>query len=790
MKLFRIFVLGFFAVALIACGGAEERKAVYLEKAKSSIAAGDLDKARIELKNVLQIDPKDADAYYQLGRVYEKQKEYRKAYSNYLKAEELNPDLLENQAQLGKIYLMLGGDTEKTKQKIDFILSKDPKNKDGLLLKATLMLKDSKVEEAIAISKQVVESAPEYIDGVTFLATLYFKDKRSQKAIKLLEESLLVNQENETLNRLLGLILVNAKEYDRAEVIYKALLEKQPNSRNSYNTLALFYNEAKDEAKAEQTLRASIENDPKDVERHLALIKYIISNKGNDAAIESLKLLVKNNNGMGSLRMALAELLLATGDKQAAIDVYKGNINDFSEEVVGVESRISLASIYLADKNIEEASKVLDAAIEVSPNDPKIHMLRAKIALYNKDTEKALISLRIVTKEMPKNINAYFLLVGVYQMEGNIEQIQSTLNAAYKNNVENPNALLQLAEYYFSKDIDQAEKVIHDFNLLKKNDYDGMAISAAILNRKKQYPEAYKLSEKIIALFPERSAGYNHAVPYLVKQKEKAKAISLLEEGYKKTKNSKLLLNLLTTLQVSEKEFDVAIERIKEALKTDPAALNVKMLLAKTYMAKGDFTSAELALKDILFVAPKSEEVYLLLSQVYQKQNDMQSLISILKDGKENIPASIKIPLKLSAIYETEKNYSGAMNIYRELNESQPDNLIVTNNLVSMLSDHGDKDDLILAKKLLPKLETTKQHVFLDTIGWVYYRLGDTESAINYLSQAVEQAPKIGVFNYHLGMAYKQAGDKTKAKLFLENSVNSAGNFREKEQAKAALKKL
>ena len=74
---FRILLSIAFIAALVACGGAEERKAVYMEKAKSSIEAGDLDKARIELKNVLQIDSKDGEAYYQLGKIYEQQKEYK-----------------------------------------------------------------------------------------------------------------------------------------------------------------------------------------------------------------------------------------------------------------------------------------------------------------------------------------------------------------------------------------------------------------------------------------------------------------------------------------------------------------------------------------------------------------------------------------------------------------------------------------------------------------------------------------------------------------------------------------
>ena len=44
MKFLRFFIITSFVVLLMACGGAEERKAAYLEKAEQSIKAGDLKK--------------------------------------------------------------------------------------------------------------------------------------------------------------------------------------------------------------------------------------------------------------------------------------------------------------------------------------------------------------------------------------------------------------------------------------------------------------------------------------------------------------------------------------------------------------------------------------------------------------------------------------------------------------------------------------------------------------------------------------------------------------------------
>ena len=48
------------AVFLSGCGGAEERKAKYLERGKAYFEEENYDKARVEFKNVLQIDPKTA----------------------------------------------------------------------------------------------------------------------------------------------------------------------------------------------------------------------------------------------------------------------------------------------------------------------------------------------------------------------------------------------------------------------------------------------------------------------------------------------------------------------------------------------------------------------------------------------------------------------------------------------------------------------------------------------------------------------------------------------------------
>ena len=72
-----------FVFMLAGCGGAEERKAKYLERGKAYFEEENYDKARVEFKNVLQIDPKSAAPYFYLGKIAEKEQEWRKAFGNY-----------------------------------------------------------------------------------------------------------------------------------------------------------------------------------------------------------------------------------------------------------------------------------------------------------------------------------------------------------------------------------------------------------------------------------------------------------------------------------------------------------------------------------------------------------------------------------------------------------------------------------------------------------------------------------------------------------------------------------
>ncbi len=71
---YRNIILLVIAISLVACGGPEERKAQYRARAQEYLEVGNYPKVRVALRNVLKIDPKDADAYFLFAQVEEKEK--------------------------------------------------------------------------------------------------------------------------------------------------------------------------------------------------------------------------------------------------------------------------------------------------------------------------------------------------------------------------------------------------------------------------------------------------------------------------------------------------------------------------------------------------------------------------------------------------------------------------------------------------------------------------------------------------------------------------------------------
>ena len=112
-------------------------------------------------------------------------------------------------------------------------------------------------------------------------------------------------------------------------------------------------------------------------------------------------------------------------------------------------------------------------------------------------------------------------------------------------------------------------------------------------------------------------------------------------------------------------------------------------------------------------------------------------------------------------------------------------------NLAALLTDaKGDKASLERALGLAKRFEIATNPSFLDTLGWVYFKLGQNDRALPIFEKAAAAAPKSAVYQYHLGMALYRQGDMKSAKAHLKQAVDTKANFAGLEEAKQTLAKM
>jgi tetratricopeptide (TPR) repeat protein len=159
-------------IGLAGCGGPEERKEKYRLRAQEYFEQGNYPKARVALRNVLKIDPKDAEAYYLYAQVEEKEKNWRNAVAGYQQVVELSPDHERALLKLGKYYLEVRA-LDMVGEVSDRILTKTQDHVGARALKIAATALSGRLADATAAAEQLNAEAPTEVDAVLLLASLY-----------------------------------------------------------------------------------------------------------------------------------------------------------------------------------------------------------------------------------------------------------------------------------------------------------------------------------------------------------------------------------------------------------------------------------------------------------------------------------------------------------------------------------------------------------------------------------------------------------------------------------------
>jgi tetratricopeptide (TPR) repeat protein len=790
-KMIRYILLSIMVISLISCGGKEERAATHLQKGHDYFAAGDFDKARIEYKNVLQIEPKNVDALFSMGKIFEKNLDMGKAAQHYLKVVDLDPNYAEANRDLGFLYLG-AGQLDKAQEYADTAKRLDPNDTGVLTLLGTIKAREKDYLAAESFAKQALDKSPNFPDAAMLLASVYSQTDKLQESAAVLQKAIDNNPKHIGLRRVLAQYYVKNKESEKVVALLNEVIAIDPENFAYRTQLARYYAGIDELDKAEETLKKSIADLPEKPEPKLIYVDFQTQKKDKTIAEQTLQGFIKQNPDMFELQFALAKLYKDNSELEKATAVYNKIVSENGNGPSGLSAKNSLAADLLAEKKVDEALPLINEVLAENPNDNTALLMRGNIALSRKDTANAKTDFRTILKDQPKSRDVLLKLSASYLQDNErllaIDNLKKIVEL-YPNDLETRFQLGQLLAQ--ERDFDSATQQFKTILAAKpdnkpaleslfKVQFDGGTLSGAAETAQiiqKQFPQD-ALGSYFLGLVAQKNNDPSSA------KKHYQAALNVSPEAVEP-------MSALVKLYLSQSKVENALQALDKVLKTNPNNIVAQNLKGEVFLSDKQYDRAVESFRAAMKIDPKYLFPYRNLAAVHMAQHDTAGAIKAFQEGIQETGGEPRLIFGLASLYENIGEPESAIKQYEQLYDKNPQSLTAANNMAMLLVAY--KDDSVSigkAKKLIEPLENSENPAFLDTVGWVHFKSGEFDEAINALEKAVGEAPNQPLLHYHLGMAHYSRGNKEQAKTNLEIAVNTNSDYKGKEEAKQKLKEL
>lgn len=776
---------------LSACTGKAERLGNYLQRGEKYLQEENYDKARIEFSNALQVDPNNANARFQAGRIAEKQRKLREAVGNYQAAIDLDAKMIAPRAALGRIYV-LSGLPDKARETIEPALAISPDDPDLRVVRGSLRLQAGDKAGALEDGEAAVRAAPENELALAFLAAQYRQNKRDDEAIKLIDTAVQKLPKSIDLRVILAELYSGAGRPDDAEKQLRKIAEMQPKDLPSWQRLARFHLLQKRSADAEAALRSAVAAIPDSIEAKNTLIGFIAGTGGVEPARKQMQEFVKAEPGNAELRLALGQFLESAREPEKAEAEYRAVIASEGLKVHGLAARDRLATLLVRRNDLSGARKLIDEVLKESARDNDALILRASIALSRNETSAAITDLRAVLRDQPGSQPIMRALARAHIQDKDIALAEEMLRSAVQANPADPQARLELAELLARNG--QARQAQPMLEQLVKDLPDNLQVRVAlaeVMTLSGDTDAALAVAAEIKKLRPDQPTGYMLSGGLLEAQGKLAQAAVDYEHAQRVAEDPLTAIMALVRLDVARKQPQKGLYRLAERLQKVPGdarALNLQGEVLASMTRVGD---AKVAFGKASNAEPAWWMPYRGLARMQAAENQRDQALATLVDGVAKTNGAVELAMELAGLQMAMQRNDDAIATYEGMLKRNPDQLAASNNLAMLLVTHRtDKPSLDRAAQLAEQLAKSSEAPFLDTRGWVKYVRGEYADALPLLREAVQKAPKVPQLHYHLGMAQFHAGDQAGAKASLQAALSGGASFVGADEAKATLNRI
>jgi len=710
--------------------------------------------AVIQFMNAIRKDPRHRDARYLLALSMVSQQDFNHAAGQLKALLEYYPDDPDASLQLGAIY-MTGGRLnpdlfQQAQELAAHVLAKDPKNVNALILSGNAYVGFEDYRTAASLFEKAATLDPKSLPAFINLGTSQALLKNFREA----EQAFLMARQIDPKDRSAMMFLANfyqtIKDSNRAEAVYREALSIYPSDKEVYLPAVIFYDQLGRMDEEERILHDAQNKDARIPEPLLILADLYT---GRDRSADARKLLLElkqrfPTNMDVSIKLALS--LLQDQPQQARKEIDQILKADPKNPV----GQVLLGELQFLSGQFDAAETTLASSPAVDSQYPQVHFLLGNISARKSQLDQAIFHYQKSLAVNSTYIPARVALADVFQSQGRLSESRDALRQA-----------MEVQPDYLPARILKATLDGND-----KNNKEGEQELAALLKDQPQNAAVYRQMGRY----------YDSRGRTPDAEKNFLRALDLQPE-------SQEILRELVFFYVRLKQTDRAIQKLN-AIPDDKKLAFHYELLGLVYSQSGRSQDAENAYKKALEKDPNrtSSDAYLFAD--YMKNGRTTEGLQKLDDIIKKSPLNANAYGAKAQIYETQGNFEQAKVNYTQALKVDPNAEIAANNLAYILAEQGSDLNAALGWAQVARKKRPDNPDIADTLGWVYYKLGNYVLAREQVKFAVSKQPDNGSYQYHLGMIYEKTSQMTEAQAALKKAIGSRTDFKERSLAEAALK--
>ena len=381
-------IFQFLFVALVYCPAvsaqsnsvaADQRVQELYAQAKTAEARGDLAAAAQIYESLLQISPRLAPAYNNLGSLYLRQREYRKAADVLEKGLKIDPKMVSASALLGIARYEMR-DYAGARAPLETALRGNSNDDNAELFLANDLMKLDELNLAVEHLRKLAQRQPANQEIWYLLGKVHMK--LSEQALSRLNE---IDANSVWVHEISGEVMESMKNYDGALIEYKKAVEMAPQKSGTHYLLGNAYWSLSMWDAANEQFRAELSNDPANCLAQWRLGNIVLEQRGNPE--EALADVEKALNICPNLMAARVDrgraLMKLDRHAEASKDLEAAEKSDPAE----ASTHFLLAQTYRAMGRTQEAQAEMKLFSKLEENARAATAERAKQLLQEKSKE-------------------------------------------------------------------------------------------------------------------------------------------------------------------------------------------------------------------------------------------------------------------------------------------------------------------------------------------------------------------------------------------------------------------